>query len=99
MIREGHITAFFDAPTDDELSPEVRQLLEEHRRLLGRESTSVVWKVMGRVPKIVEARWKATIIYRRFRLAFGNLRRDTMVEDSIARGDLEVFRGDFSMGA
>jgi len=51
--------AFFDVPTDDELSPEVRQLLEEHRRLLGRESTSVVWKVMGRVPKIVEARWKA----------------------------------------
>jgi hypothetical protein len=52
MIREGQIMAFFDVPTDDELSPEARQLLEERRHLLGRESTSVVWKIMGRVPKI-----------------------------------------------
>ncbi len=51
--------AFFDVPTDDELSPEVRQILEERRRLLGRESFSVVWKVMGRLPKIIEARWIA----------------------------------------
>ncbi len=48
--------AFFDIPADEELSPEVRQRLEEYRRLLGLESLPRTWKVFGRCPKIIEAR-------------------------------------------
>jgi alkylhydroperoxidase family enzyme len=51
--------AFFDLPSDEELTPEVRQMLEEHRRLLGSEQVSPTWKVFGRNPKIIEARQKA----------------------------------------
>jgi alkylhydroperoxidase family enzyme len=51
--------AFFDIPTDDELSPEVQQMLEERRRLVGGESHPATWKAMGRLPNIIEARLKA----------------------------------------
>ncbi len=50
--------AFFDLPSDQELSPEVRQMLEEHRRLIGAETIAWNWRVYGRLPKIVEARLK-----------------------------------------
>lgn len=51
--------AFFDIPADEELSPEVRQRLEEYRRLLGLESLPRTWKAFGRCPKIIEARFTA----------------------------------------
>jgi uncharacterized peroxidase-related enzyme len=51
--------AFFDLPADPELSPEVRQMLEEYRRLVGTETVSPTWRAYGRSPKIVEARLKA----------------------------------------
>jgi len=51
--------AFFDIPADEELSPEVRQRLEEYRRLLGLESLPRTWKVFGRCPKIIEGRFTA----------------------------------------
>jgi len=51
--------AFFDIPADEELSPEVRQMLEESRRLLGTEKVPRTFKTFGRFPKIVEARLKA----------------------------------------
>ncbi|MBI2080816.1 MAG: hypothetical protein HYT86_03675 [candidate division NC10 bacterium] len=51
--------AFFELPTDEELSPEVRQTLEEYRRLLGLESLPRSWKVFGRFPKIIEGRFTA----------------------------------------
>ena len=51
--------AFFDLPSDEELSPEVRQMLEEHRRLIGYETVAPNWRVFGRSPKIIEARLKA----------------------------------------
>jgi len=51
--------AFFDIPADEELSHEVRRMLEESRRLLGTEQMPRTFKIFGRNPKIVEARWKA----------------------------------------
>ncbi len=51
--------AFFDLPADQELSPEVRQMLEEYRRLSGMEKASPFWRTYGRSPKIIEARLKA----------------------------------------
>ena len=51
--------AFFDLPSDEELSPEVRQMLEEYRRVAGTETVAPTFKVFGRSPKIVEARVKA----------------------------------------
>jgi len=51
--------AFFDLPTDEELSPEVRQTLEEYRRLQGREQVIPTWRAYGRSPKIVGARFTA----------------------------------------
>ena len=51
--------AFFDIPADEELSPEVRQRLEEYRRLLGLESLPRTWKVFGLSPKIIEGRFTA----------------------------------------
>ncbi|MBI4588469.1 MAG: hypothetical protein HY725_06490 [Candidatus Rokubacteria bacterium] len=50
--------AFFDLPADEELSPEVRQMFEEGRRLAGTEIPPT-WRVFGRSPKIMEARFKA----------------------------------------
>lgn len=51
--------AFFDLPPDEELAPEVRQMLEEHRRLAGTEQVSPTWRTFGRIPRIVEARFRA----------------------------------------
>ena len=51
--------AFFDLPSDDELSLEVRQMLEEVRRLIGVEAIPRTWRVFGRSPRIIEARVKA----------------------------------------
>ncbi|MBI3626345.1 MAG: hypothetical protein HY215_09390 [Candidatus Rokubacteria bacterium] len=51
--------AFFDLPSDEELSLEVRQMLEEVRRLIGVESIPRTWRVFGRSPRIIEARVKA----------------------------------------
>ena len=51
--------AFFDLPADEELSPEVCQMLEKYRRLVGTETVSPTWRAYGRSPKIIEARFKA----------------------------------------
>lgn len=51
--------AFFDLPSDQELTPEVRQMLEEHRRLIGAEASPPTWRSFGRLPRIVEARLRA----------------------------------------
>ncbi len=51
--------AFFDVPTDDELSPQARQILDEYRRHAGREHSSDSWKVMSHLPKLNEARLNA----------------------------------------
>ena len=51
--------AFFDLPADEDLSPEIRQTLEEYRRLTGTETVAPSWRVFGRSPKIIEARLKA----------------------------------------
>jgi alkylhydroperoxidase family enzyme len=51
--------AFFDLPADEELSSEIRQTLEEYRRLQGTEKVAPTWRVYGGSPKIVEARFKA----------------------------------------
>lgn len=51
--------AFFDLPPDGELTPEVRQIFQEHRQLTGTEDVIPSWKVYGRSPRIVEARFKA----------------------------------------
>ena len=51
--------AFFDLPSDEELSPEVRQMLEEYRRLNGTPAVPPTWRVFSRSPKIIAARFKA----------------------------------------
>lgn len=51
--------AFFDLPSDEELSPEVRQMLEEYRRLMGVPAVPPTWRAFGRSPHIIEARFKA----------------------------------------
>ncbi len=51
--------AFFDVPADEELTPEVRQMLEEHRRLAGTEVVGPAFRAYARNPKIIEARLKA----------------------------------------
>ncbi len=51
--------AFFDLPTDEELTPEARHTLEEYRRLTGRETVSPTWRAFGRLPKIIDARFNA----------------------------------------
>ena len=50
---------FFDLPADEEISPDVRKMLEEYARLTGRESAPPTWKIFARSPKIIEARVKA----------------------------------------
>ena len=52
--------AFFDLPGDEELSAEVRQMLEEHRRLTGVDTIAPTWRAYGRSPKIIEARHMAS---------------------------------------
>ena len=49
--------AFFDLPSDEELTPEVRQTLEEYRRLIGAEQVPVGWRAFARSPKIIQARF------------------------------------------
>src|SRR6266705_1747075 len=51
--------AFFDLPGDDQLAPEVREKLEEYRRMTGTAKASDVWRAYARHPKIIEARLKA----------------------------------------
>lgn len=51
--------AFFDLPPDEELSPEVRQMLAEYQRQTGTPMVSPTWKAYGRLPKVIEARFKA----------------------------------------
>lgn len=51
--------ALFDIPSDEELTPEVRQMLEEYRRLIGQEQVPVGWRAFGRSPKIIRARFTA----------------------------------------
>ncbi len=51
--------AVFDLPADEELSPEVRRMLEEHRRLAGTEVVGPAFRAYARSPKIIEARLKA----------------------------------------
>ncbi len=51
--------AFFDVPSDAELSPETRQTLEEYRRITGKDAVPATWLAYGRNPKIIEARFKA----------------------------------------
>ncbi|MBI4611195.1 MAG: hypothetical protein HY726_19575 [Candidatus Rokubacteria bacterium] len=49
--------AFFELPSDDELTPEVRQMLEEYCRLLGHDQVPVGWRAFARLPKIIQARF------------------------------------------
>ncbi len=51
--------AFFDLPSDDELSPEARRMLDEYRRLAGLEAVGAAWRAYASNPKIIEARLKA----------------------------------------
>ena len=51
--------AFFDLPPDEELSPEVRQMLAEYQRMNGTPAVPPTWKAFGRLSKIIEARFKA----------------------------------------
>lgn len=51
--------AFFDLPPDEELTPEVRQMLADYARLTGRETAPPTWRALARSPKIIEARLRA----------------------------------------
>ncbi len=51
--------AFFELPPDEELTPEVWQTLVEYQRHTGTPMVSPTWKAYGRLPKIIEARFKA----------------------------------------
>ena len=50
---------FFDLPSYDELTPEVRQMLDDYQRLTGRPEITPTWKTFGRHPRIIEARFRA----------------------------------------
>lgn len=50
--------AFFDLPSDEELSPEVRQMFAEYQRLVGKE-VPANWRAFGRSWKITHARFTA----------------------------------------
>lgn len=52
--------AFFDLPPDEELSAEVRRMLEEHRRSIGNDTVPRSWRAFARSPKIIEARRKVS---------------------------------------
>jgi alkylhydroperoxidase family enzyme len=47
---------FFDLPSDDELTPEVRQMLREYNLMLGHHETPVGWRAFADSPRIVAAR-------------------------------------------
>lgn len=51
--------AFFDLPKDEDLPPESRKMLEEYQRLTGTKTLATNWKLFGRFPKIIEARFLA----------------------------------------
>ncbi len=51
--------AVFDVPADEELTAEVRGMLEEHRRLAGTDTVGPAYRAYARNPKIIEARLKA----------------------------------------
>ena len=51
--------AFFDLPTDEELAPEAKRMLDEVRRLAGSETVPPTWRALARFPKLTEARLKA----------------------------------------
>jgi alkylhydroperoxidase family enzyme len=51
--------AFFDLPKDEELTPEVRQRLEEYRQTNGTPVVSLTWRAYARLPRIIEARFSA----------------------------------------
>lgn len=53
--------AFFDLPPDEELAPESARLLEEYRRLTGTEKIPDTHRAYGRLPHIVEARFRAFV--------------------------------------
>jgi alkylhydroperoxidase family enzyme len=59
--------AFFELPKDEDLPPESRRMLEEYQRLQGTKTMAANWKLFGRFPKIIEARF----------LAWKNLNQDT----------------------
>jgi alkylhydroperoxidase family enzyme len=59
--------AFFELPTDEDLPPESRKLLDEYQGVSGAKELSVHWRLFGRFPKFIEARL----------LAYKNLGRDT----------------------
>ena len=48
--------AFFEVPTEEDLSPEGRQWLDELRRLRGVETLWRGWLTYGRSPRILKAR-------------------------------------------
>lgn len=50
--------AFFDLPSDEELTPEVRQTFAEFQRVMGKE-VPAGWRAFGRSPKITKARFTA----------------------------------------
>ena len=52
--------AFFDLPKDEDLPPESLKMLEEYRRVTGTKGLSSTWKIFGRFPKIIEARFLAS---------------------------------------
>jgi len=51
--------AFFDVPADDEMTPEVRQILDEYRRAAGTERVPRSWSAFGRLARVIEARFTA----------------------------------------
>jgi len=51
--------AFFDLPKDQDLPPESLKMLEEYQRVTGQKSLASTWKLFGRFPKIIEARFLA----------------------------------------
>jgi len=48
--------AFFDIPTEADISPEARRWFDELRRLRGIESLAPSWACYGRSPRILQAR-------------------------------------------
>lgn len=51
--------AFFDLPSEEELTPEARQMMDKLRHLAGSETVPPSWRALARYPKLTEARLKA----------------------------------------